>query len=260
MTQQEISETLVELELKLKKESKVYGIFTIILSILDVLCGVLCIIFTSIQITALVMSIASGTIICSRAIQVLKTRNLVKTIRILNGVSGTYLAFRVKKGEYMKKIFTWIKNNKLTLLVSTLGFVVCGFAGYYASALIFMAPKFVYFIVGAICSILSVVLVMILGNENALQFFLRTAVGYLPKEYQEQVSETVKNLQSQVNSEKEQKTKEAALKKEVQRAKVTVETYEKANESYLKAKKLLEDNKELLVEKPTASVINTENK
>ena len=41
MTQEELSETLDRLEFKLKKESKVYGIVTIILSILDVLCGVL---------------------------------------------------------------------------------------------------------------------------------------------------------------------------------------------------------------------------
>ena len=73
MTKQEvINDTLTRLELKLAKESKVYGIFTIILSALDVLCGCLCIIFSTIQITAVVVSILSGTIVCARAVQVLK--------------------------------------------------------------------------------------------------------------------------------------------------------------------------------------------
>lgn len=249
MTQQEIANTLIMLEQKLNRESKAYGILTIILSALDVLCGVLCIVFTTVQITAVVMSIASGTIVCSRAIQVLKTKNLLKTIRILNGISSTYIVCRMKKGDYMKKFVTWVKQNKLTLLVSLLGFVVCGIAGYYITAL-FTTPIFVRYIVGGVCSVLAVVLVMILGKENSLEFFTRVAVTKLPKEYQEQAVEAIKKVQTLVVTEQEAKAQKEALKVEVQKAKATVEAYESANESYLKAKQLVADNKDLLVEEP----------
>lgn len=244
MTQQEIAITLNMLEQKLNKESKAYGIFTIILSTLDVLCGVLCLVFTTIQITAVVMSIASGTLVCSRAIQVLKTKNLLKTIRVLNGLSSTYIVCRIKKGEYMKN---FIKQNKLTLLVSLLGFVICGIAGYFIAAM-FTAPVLVRYITGGACSVLAVVLVMILGKENSLEFFTRVAVTKLPKEYQEQAVEAIKKVQTLVETEQAAKAEKEALKVEVQKAKATVDAYESANESYQKAKQLVESNKDLLVE------------
>lgn len=244
MTQQEIAITLNLLEEKLKKESKAYGIFTIILSTLDVLCGVLCLIFTTIQLTAVVMSIASGTLVCARAIQVLKTKNLLKTIRVLNGLSSTYIVCRIKKGEYMKN---FIKQNKLTLLVSLLGFIVCGIAGYCIAAW-FTTPIFVRYIAGGVSAILAVVLVMILGKENSLEFFTRVAVTKLPKEYQEQAVEAIKKVQTLVETEKEAIAQKEALKLEVQKAKATVDAYESANESYQKAKQLVETNRDLLVE------------
>ena len=151
----------------------------------------------------------------------------------------------------------FIKQNKLTLLVSLLGFVVCGIAGYYIAAM-FTPPIFVKYIVGGVCSVLAVVLVMILGKENSLEFFTRVAVTKLPKEYQDKVVEAIKNVQTLVETEQEAKAQKEALKVEVQKAKATVDAYESANESYQKAKQLVESNKDLLVEetKQTETITN----
>lgn len=235
MTEQEvIKDTLVRLELKLAKEQKVYGITTIILSALDVICGLLCIIFTSIQITALIVSIASGTVICSRAVQVLKTKNLINTIRTLNGLSSAYIVCRMKKGEYMKSFIQAIKNNPLTLLFAIIGGVVMGFGGYKLSALYLVAPNYAYVLIGVGCCLLTVLFVVILGWDKAKAAILRTAKKTLTSENYETLVEMVGTMEQKQAEDAEKQAKEKQKALELEQAKATVEAYEKA-------KKLLDD-------------------
>lgn len=235
MTKQEvINDTLTRLELKLAKESKVYGIFTIVLSILDVLCGCLCIIFTTLQVTAVVVSILSGTVICSRAVQVLKAKNLLNTIRVLNGLSSAYVVCRMKKGEYMKNFIKAIKNNPLTLLFAIIGAAVMGFAGFKMSQLYFTMPVWAYILIGIGCAMLTIIFVVLLGWDKAKAAILRTAKKTLTSENYEELVEMVGKLEEKQNEEAKEKAEQEAHQKELDTAKATVEAYEQA-------KKLLED-------------------
>lgn len=236
MTKQEvINDTLTRLELKLAKESKVYGIFTIILSVLDVLCGCLCIIFSTIQITAVVVSILSGTVICSRAVQVLKAKNLLNTIRMLNGLSSAYVVCRMKKGEYMKNIVNAIKNNPLTLLFAIIGAIVMGFAGFTMSQLYFTMPTWAYVLIGIACALLTIFFVVLLGWDKAKASILRTAKKTLTKENYDTLVEMVGNLEQKQAEDAKAKADEDAYQKDLDKAKATVEAYEQA-------KKLLEED------------------
>ena len=233
--QEVINDTLTRLEQKLAKESKVYGIFTIILSILDVLCGCLCIIFTTLQVTAVVVSILSGTVICSRAVQVLKAKNLLNTIRVLNGLSSAYVVCRMKKGEYMKNFIKAIKNNPLTLLFAIIGAIVMGFAGYTVAQCYFAMPIWGYVLIGVGCALLTIFIVVLLGWDKAKAAILRTAKKTLTSENYEKLVETVTELEQKQAEDAKAKADEDAYQKDLDKAKATVEAYEQA-------KKLLEED------------------
>lgn len=253
MTQQEvIIDTLGRLELKLQKESKAYGVTTIILSVLDVLCGIICIICTSIQITSVVVSILSGTVVCTRAVQILKTRNLLNTIKVLNGLATGYVVCRMKKGEYMKNFVKCIKNNPLTLLFAILGGLTMGFSGYKISQSYFVAPNYAYILVGVGCAALTVLFVVILGWDKAKSAILRTAKKTLTKENYDLLVGTVGELEKKQAEEAEKKAQEEAHQKEVDNAKAVVGAYEKAkkilDEDAQKQAEIAQENTENTVE------------
>lgn len=236
MTKQEvINDTLERLERKLTKETKVYGIFTIILSVLDVLCGFMCIIFTTLQITAVVVSVLSGTLICSRAVQVLKAKNLINTIRVLSGLSSTYVVCRIKKGEFMKNFFQAIKNNPLTLLFAIIGGAIMGFAGFNIAQIYFAMPTWGYVLVAIGCALLTIAIVVVLGWDKAKAAILRTAKKNLTKENYDSLVEMVGTLEQKQAEDAAKLAEEEAKAKELEQAKITVEAYENA-------KKLLEEN------------------
>lgn len=250
MTQQEVlSDTLTRLESKLAQERKVYGWLTIILSTLDVLCGMLCIIFASTQITAVVVSIVSGTVVCSRAVQVLKANNLLKTIRVLNGLSSAYVVCRMKKGEFMKNFVKSIKNNPLTLLFAILGGAVMGFAGFKLAQLYLVMPAYAYILVGIGCAFLTILFVFILGWDNVKTAILRTAKKTL-------TNENYGNLVEMVGTLEAKQTEEANAKAEEQKKQVELEQAKKTVAEYENAKRLLDEQKQIQASVETAPAEN----
>ena len=93
-----------------EREKKIYNLSAIILSILDVLCGVIALFQTAMVLTSIFASILCGTVWGARYIQLVKARNLAKALKMLSVPSLAYLATRKRRGEIMKniKIKNWI--------------------------------------------------------------------------------------------------------------------------------------------------------
>lgn len=230
----ELLAKLENLSLRLHKESKVYGTLTIILSILDVLTGLICIVFTSIQITAFITSILSGSVVCSRAIQVLKSRNLIKTIALINGVSASYIVSRAKKGEYMKNFF---KANKFSLILSTgIGGIV-GCSAFFLMPLVWAtAPLWASILIACGIGIIIWLMIFFLGKEKTFEYLLRVGTKYLPEDKISQVIDMANKFTEEVKNAEEEELKKKQLIVEKEKAKKIIEEYENA-------KKILEENK-----------------
>lgn len=93
-----------------EREKKLYNLSAIILSVLDVLCGVIAIFYAGMMVTSIIASIICGTIWGARFIQLVKAERLAKALKLLSMPSLAYLATRKKRGEIMKniKIKNWI--------------------------------------------------------------------------------------------------------------------------------------------------------
>ena len=106
-------------------EKKLYNLSAIILSILDVICGVTAIFYAGMMVTSIVASILCGTVWGARYIQLVKARNLAKALKLLSVPSMAYLATRKKRGEIMKniKIKNWIVAA-LNVVAVVLGIVL----------------------------------------------------------------------------------------------------------------------------------------
>lgn len=93
-----------------EREKKIYNLSAVILSILDVLCGVIALFQTAMVLTSIFASILCGTVWGARYIQLVKARNLAKALKMLSVPSLAYLATRKRRGEIMKniKIKNWI--------------------------------------------------------------------------------------------------------------------------------------------------------
>lgn len=217
---------------KLHKESKVYGTLTIILSVLDVLTGLICIVFTSIQITAFITSLLSGSVVCSRAIQVLKSRNLIKTIALINGVSASYIIGRAKKGEYMKNFF---KANKFSLILATgLGGIV-GCSAFFLMPLVWAtAPLYASILISCGIGITIWLMVFFLGKEKTFEYLLRVGTKYLPEDKISQVIEIANKFTEEVKVAEKEEIEKKKLESEKLKAKKIIEEYENA-------KKILEN-------------------
>ena len=85
-----------------EKERKLYNLSAIILSILDVVCGIIAIFYAGMLVTSVVASIACGTIWCGRFIQLVKTERLAKSLKVLTSVSLTYIAVRMNSYDFSK--------------------------------------------------------------------------------------------------------------------------------------------------------------
>lgn len=215
---------------KLEKEQKAYGILTIILSVLDVLTGILCIFLTSVQITAVVTSILSGSVVGSRAIQVLKSRNLIKTVALINGLSASYVVSRVKKGEYMKN---FLKANKYSILSAIgLGGIV-GTSTFFLMPLVWLAPLYAKILIACGVGIVVFLLVFFLGREKFMQYALRIATKHLPNDKIENVLDIANKFNEEMSKLEAEEKEKKELEAKKKQAKKIVEEYENA-------KKLLE--------------------
>lgn len=231
-------------------EKKLYNISAIILSVLDVVCGIIAIFYTSMVVTSVLASIACGTIWSGRFIQLIKTERLVKALRVLSSASIAYIAVRKKRSEYMKKILQNIKNNPLTIIFSMISSGIMAFATYSLTQLYFNSlPNWIYIILAIIVGIVTIVLTFVLGWDNIKSSILRSAKKSLNKENYNKVVDMVKVLEEAQAEDKKAQAENAAKSKEVEQAKITIAKYEaqmqeeEANKlAYEQAKALVAQN------------------
>lgn len=98
------------LDKRYQKEQKLYNVAGIILSILDILFGLLSLFYSAMLVTAVVASVLCGTIWGTRTVQVMKLRQLVKNLKLLAVPGFAYIATRKKRGDLFMniKIKNWI--------------------------------------------------------------------------------------------------------------------------------------------------------
>lgn len=101
---------LDKLDKRYQKEQKLYNVAGIILSILDILFGLLSLFYSAMLVTAVVASVLCGTIWGTRTVQVMKLRQLVKNLKLLAVPGFAYIATRKKRGDLFMniKIKNWI--------------------------------------------------------------------------------------------------------------------------------------------------------
>lgn len=218
---------------KLDNQCKIYNWVTVVLSILDVVTGLVCIICTTWQITAFVTSILTGTVVCSRTVQVLKAKNLLNTVRTIASVSGAYMFVRFKRGEFMAKIWQTILNNKWTILFSVIG-AFFGFITGWTIAKTCGCAALASLFAGIGGAILVIIGVVFLGWEKVKEFTLRTSKKHLKPEAYETLVNVAIMLEEE---EKKNKQAEAKYKEEqeaLERAKQSALSLEQAKEQVAK--------------------------
>jgi len=106
----------------LEKKASMFGKGMLILSLLDVIFGILAIFCTSLQLTALFASATSLTAItiCGRVIQISKIRQLDKSLKTLNWVSIAWIVNRYPKYVYKKEKIKMTKSTKLQKILTTI--------------------------------------------------------------------------------------------------------------------------------------------
>lgn len=239
---QEVIDWAIEKIKKFDNERKLYNLSAIILSVLDVLCGIIAIFYTSMLATSIVASILCGTIWGGRFIQVVKTERLAKSLKVMTTASLAYIAVRKKRSEYMKNIFKNIKNNPLTIVFAIIGGAVMSFVTYTLAQLYFInLPQYLYFIFAAVAAIITMIIVVVLGWDTAKGAVLRSAKKHLSDEDYNKVVEMVGTLEKAAAdakvAAKQAEESEAQKLKDVEQAKATIAAYEakQADEQALKA-------------------------
>ena len=223
-----------------ENEKKLYNISAIILSILDVVCGIITIFYTSLLVTSVVASILCGTIWGGRFIQLVKTERLAKALKVLSTTSIAYIAARKKRSEYMKNFFKNIKNNPLTIIFAVLGGGIMAFVTYNLAQLYFISlPNYLYIIFAIIAAILTVVMVVILGWDTVKSAILRSARKNLSKDNYNKVVEFVGTLEDTEKQAKQEEIQKALKNKEVEQAKAIIANYEADKLAYDNAKKVV---------------------
>lgn len=241
-------------------EKKLYNISAIILSILDVICGVVAIFYTSMIVTSVVASIVCGTIWSGRCIQLIKAERLAKSLKVLSTVSIAYIAVRKKRSEYMKKLLQNIKNNPLTIIFALLSGGIMAFTTFKLAQLYFInLPLYLYIIFAVIAAIVTVILVVVLGWDSVKNAVLRSAKKNLNDENYNKVVELVGTLENAEKQTKQEQAENAKKLKDVEQAKATIAKYEAQvaeqaaqKEAYENAKKVIAEN-----EKPTETADET---
>ena len=221
-------------------EKKLYNLSAIILSILDVLCGIISIFYISMIVTSVIASIVCGTIWGGRFIQLIKAERLAKALKVLSTASIAYITVRKKRSEFMKKFFDNLKNNPLTLVFAIIGGGVMGLAAYKLAQLYFVAlPQWAYILLAIVAAILTVVFVVLLGWDNLKSAILRSAKKTLSTDGYNTLVETVDALKAKEAKQAEIAAATAAHDKEVEQARQIIAEREKQNAEYKKALELL---------------------
>lgn len=242
-------------------EKKLYNISGIILSILDVVCGIIASFYASVVVTSTVASIVCGTIWSGRCIQLIKAERLAKSLKVLSTASIAYIAVRKKRSEFMKKIMQNIKNNPLTIIFAILGGGIMAFATYKLAQLYFITlPHWLYIIFAVLAAIITMLLVFVLGWDSVKSAILRSAKKNLTSENYNKVLDLVGSLETTEAEAKQAQTEKAQAEKvklkEVEQAQAIVAQHEAQQKAYENALKVLADNQ---LPAPVAEVVEVIN-
>lgn len=221
-------------------EKKMYNISAIILSILDVVCGIIALFYTTMIATSIVASIVCGTIWGGRFVQLIKAERLVKALKVMSTASIAYITARKKRSDFMKKFFDNIKNNPMTIIFAIIGGVVMGLAAYKLAQLYIVAvPNWGHILLAIAAAIVTVILIVLLGWDSLKSAILRSAKKVLSHDGYNTLVETVNTLKTSEAEQAAIAAANAARNKEIEQAKYIIAEREKQNAEYKKALELL---------------------
>ena len=140
---EDLLDRLEALDQHYQKEQKLYNIAGIVLSLLDIIFGLLSLFYSALLITAVVTSVLCGTVWGARTIQVMKVSQLIKNLKILAIRGFVYIVTRRKRGDLFMniKIKNWIVAGldlaalilaivmvfiEPTVITSNIEVVICG--------------------------------------------------------------------------------------------------------------------------------------
>lgn len=225
------------------KEKKLYNISAIILSVLDVVCGIVACFYMSVQVTSVVTSIICGTIWSGRCIQLIKAERLAKALKVVSTASIAYIAARRKRSEYMKKFLQNLKNNPLTIIFALVGGGLMAFATYAVAQLYFISlPQWSYILFAILFAILTILAIFLLGWDNIKPAILRGAKKSLKEEDYNKVVDMVGNLEKIAEETKLKQQEEDNKQKELDRAKAILAEYEAQVQVYENAKRVVAES------------------
>lgn len=213
-------EKFEELLKKLEKDRGIYNWVSIVLSILDVVCGLVCIAYSSLLVASTVVSALTGTIIAGRTVQVIKAERLAKSIGVVLGKSWVrrvfsicllFVSTRIKRSNV--KMSKWIKANKFSIMMGIIACgVVAGAVWFVISAYWALAPLWAHILITVASGLVSAIGVYFLGAEKWVEYSLRIAAKKLNKDKQEQLTQVADNLFAQAKALEEASKKEEELK------------------------------------------------
>ena len=269
-TEKQVIEWAIEKINSYDSEKKLYNLSAVILSVLDVVCGIIAIFYTSMIVTSVIASIICGTIWGGRLIQLIKAERLANALKVLSTASIAYISVRKKRSEYMNKIKDNLKNNPLTIIFALIGAGVMGFATYKLAQLYFVAlPKWTYILFAIVVAILTIIFVLLLGWDNLKSAILRSAKKTLSEDGYNTLVGYVDALKAKEDEQAEINAQKVAHDKEVEQAKQIIAEHEKRNADYQKALELLkaqlpdvpQDKQEIVLSdsgQPTAEKVQSE--
>lgn len=211
--QQELINWAIEKLNSYDKDKRLYNIGAIILSILDVVCGIIAIFSASMLVTSVVASILCGTAWAARTIQLIKCEKLAKALKVLSASSIAYIAVRKKRGEFMKNIKI---RNIIIAVLTVLGFasvIVC----YFVPAL----KEYVNYAIYVLCAILPADLYAVFNNAKLNAEEIQANVEKkIEKEAEKEIKSAQKQEQlTQAQQEKAQAKADAKQKEAEEKAK-----------------------------------------
>lgn len=236
-SKEEMEKLLQKME-KFEKDRTIYNWVSIILSILDVICGIVCIVYSSIVVASTVISLLTGIIIGGRTIQVIKAERLAKTLGIVLKQSWvrrvfmicfTFLSIRIKRSN--KSMAKWIKANKWSIISAFVAAgVVASSVWFVIAAYWVTAPLWAEITITIASGLVSMIAAYFLGAEKVVQYSLRIASNKLPKDKVEQLTSKANEMMNEIAKAKEEEIAKEQAEAELAKAKSTIEAYEKAKQ------------------------------
>ncbi len=244
---------LEELE-KFGRDRKIYNWVSIVLSILDVACGIFCLIYASMLVASVVVSSITGLVIATKTIQGIKAQRLVTTLngfinkpwaRRVFSLSLCFVTARIKRGN--SKMGKWIKANKFSII---LGILACG---VIAAAVWFIiesywltAPLWASITITSCSGLISLISVYFLGHEKVMDFANRILLKKLSPEQSKKITEYSEKIIEETKLAEEKEKAELIAKREaLAEAEAELKAKQKAELDKLAELKLAEKKSKL---------------